>query len=263
MPTDANTALFVIWVCDADFVNNMANYTPYNATKLAAWTNAMNQTLSNQFVAINNLYNHGARTFVLPNAVDMTEIPSYYGVSGASKSWVRQRIVDFNTAFSGSFSNQIVTNCPGVTIYMPDIFSLLDYVTTNAAAYGLTNAGVDVISSSLPLSSKTLNGPGTNYIFWDPTDPTAKFHAAIGWTAFQTMLQPQINKLTLLSGSNQLDVANVPVGLPGLVYGSSNCVSWTIAGNVDSTSPTESIFVPSANSPQFYRLFFPFAATWP
>ena len=29
---------------------------------------------------------------------------------------------------------------PGITIYVPDFFALLDNMLTNAAAYGLTNA---------------------------------------------------------------------------------------------------------------------------
>ncbi len=33
-----------------------------------------------------------------------------------------------------------MVSCPGLTIYEPDFFSLLDNILTNAAAYGVTNA---------------------------------------------------------------------------------------------------------------------------
>ena len=72
-PTDANTALFVVWVNDADFVYNMQYL--YPDLSLASWNSAMNGFLANHYQAITNLYAKGARTLILPNAVDITKIP--------------------------------------------------------------------------------------------------------------------------------------------------------------------------------------------
>ena len=74
-PSDAATALFVVWVCDADFVNDMG--TIYPSTNIVTWTNAINQSLTNHYRVVTNLYARGARTLVMPNAVDITEIPQY------------------------------------------------------------------------------------------------------------------------------------------------------------------------------------------
>ena len=114
--------------------------------------------------------------------------------------------------------------CPGLAIYTPDYFTLLNNVLTNAAYYGLTNAlspqgfSIDAYSD-FAIVNLTLNGPGTNYIFWDPQDPTAMLHEIMADVAQQLISPVQISWLALFNGSNRLDVANMPVGLNGFVDG--------------------------------------------
>jgi hypothetical protein len=79
----------------------------------------------------------------------------------------------------------------------------------------------------------------------------------------QQLISPvQISKITLLSGSNRLDLANVPNGQAGFAEGSTNLASWAAVQSIATNAPL-SIFVPTAGSPQFYRLRFPFSWTWP
>jgi hypothetical protein len=100
----------------------------------------------------------------------------------------------------------------------------------------------------------------------------------------------QISQFTVLTGSNRLDVVNMPVGLNGFVDNSTNLASanWTAVQNITSTNTTQSIFVltpattnvssayvsadqpglPAGGTPvvtalQFYRLHFPYAWNWP
>ena len=81
-PTNASTALFVVWVCDADFVGFISDYGPNTPGDLntQVWTDAINQSLTNHFQALTNLYGKGARTMVMPNAVDITKVPIYVGL---------------------------------------------------------------------------------------------------------------------------------------------------------------------------------------
>ena len=268
-PQDSNTALFVVWVNDADFVGDMGNIYVNFGTNMARWTNAINQSLSNHWIIITNLYYaKGARTLVMPKAVDITEIPEYNIYPVNDKNFIRQRIIDFNTAFT-TLLNQAKTSLPGITIYEPDFFALLDNVLTNAAAYGLTNAlsgglSIDVIESSL--NNKALNGPGTNYIFWDQSDPTAEFHAVLADITQQLISPVKIGQITAFSGSNRLDLVNVPVGQNGLVLGRTNLVlgNWTTNGSsFISTNTTQSVFVPASSPGWFYRLSFPYSWSWP
>jgi len=269
-PSDASNALFIVWVNDADFVNDMG--TIYPSTNIVTWTNAINQSISNHFKAITNLYYaKGARTLIMPNAVDITEIPKYDSLiitSPAVRNFIRQQIINFNIAFSTMLSNAMVSY-PSLKIYEPDFFSLLDNVLTNAAAYGLTNAlsggvSIDALDDS-SLNNKSLNGPGTNYIFWDQVDPTAKFHEVLADIAQQLISQPRISQITALNGSNRLDMANVPVGLNGLVLGRTNFAlgNWTTNATFNSTNTTQPVFVTPAGPQGFYRLKFPFSWTWP
>jgi len=269
-PLDASNALFIVWVDDADFVGYMANssFSPFNSNNIAIWTNAINQSISNHFLAITNLYVKGVRTLVMPNAVDITEVPYYSARSSADKSFVRQRVIDFNTAFNATLSNAMAS-CPGLKIYQPDFFSLLDNILTNAASYGLTNAlysghTIDALDDGT-LANKSLNGPGANYIFWDYLDPSAKAQAAMVDTVQQLLAPPQIAQITSQNGSNQLALARVPIGLNGIVVGSTNLAltNWTTVTSFNSTNSAQSVFIPISGPLQFYRLNFPFAWTWP
>jgi phospholipase/lecithinase/hemolysin len=189
--------------------------------------------------------------------------------------------------------------CPGLKIYAPDFFTLLNNVLTNAAAYGLTNAlsssgfSIDALTALYAHPPVVLNGPGTNYIFWDYMNPTAKLHEVMADVAQQLVSPVKISKLTPFNnGSNRLDVVNYPAGLSGYVDGSTNLAlaNWTSVANITSTNTTDSFFAPTNGSSQFsqnilpdpgggsgsgsngvplnvtaqfYRLHFPYAWSWP
>ena len=76
---------------------------------------------------------------------------------------------------------------------------------------------------------------------------------------------PQISQIESEEDGNQLNLANVPVGLNGVVLGSTNLAltNWTTVTNFNSTNTTQSVFVPISGPMQFYRLNFPFSWTWP
>ncbi|MGA2853653.1 MAG: SGNH/GDSL hydrolase family protein [Verrucomicrobiota bacterium] len=289
-PSDVTNDLFIVWVCNADTFD--AASVPDTSNQ---WVAAINQAQTNHLQIITNLYAKGVRTLILPNVVDISEIPAFN--AGTTLTNVEHAgCVDYNFAFSNTI-NQARALCPGLNIYAPDFFTLLNNVLTNAASYGLTNAlsskGFSIDAYSDPaLPILTLNGPGTNYIFWDPQDPTAKFHEVIADVVQQFISPVQVSRITAFAGSNRLDVANMPVGLNGFVDGCTNLAmaNWTAVQNITSTNTTQSIFVPTpapTNAPQFfvpadqgpfppgpggtpvvtalefYRLRFPFAWNWP
>lgn len=238
----------------------------------AAWTSAINQHLTNHFIAITNLYAKGCRTLIAPNAVDVTKVPQFNISSTAYLAFVRQRIISFNTNYVAMLK-QIATSNAGLTIYIPDLFGLLDSSLTNAASYGLTNAlyngaSIDVIDAFQYglLPNPNLNGPGTNYIFWDRGgDPTAKFGEVTADKIQQLIAPAQIINLTLLEDDSQLNVANMPIGLNGYVEGCTNLVltNWVTQASFNSTNATQTIVVPTSGPVWFYRLRFPYAWSWP
>lgn len=265
-PSDVSTALYVVWINNADFVWNIENLAPFNATKLAAWTNSMNQSLSNHSLSIQTLYNKGVRTLIMPNVADLGKVPSYVYLDAASKTFIRQRTIDYNTAFAARLQ-QARTNFANLTIYSADIFALLDDVVAHAGNYGLTNAlyqGQSVAALDDPaLVNKALNGPGTNHIFWDYLDPSAKFHAVIADYVLQTNFPVRIKDITKAGVDPQLVIANTPIGRNGVVERSTNFLNWSTAQTFSSTSLTQTVSVPASGAAEFYRLRFPFSWTWP
>lgn len=289
-PPDVANDLFIVWVCNADTFD-AATALLYNPNYQFSNANILSQ--ANHLQIITNLYAKGVRTLILPNAVDISAIPAFN--TGTLAPALHAGCVDYNARFANTI-NQARTLCPGLTIYAPDFFTLLNNVLTNAANYGLTNAlakgrSIDALDAqNYGYPTAATNGYGTNFIFWDPQDPTAKFHAVIADVVQQVISPVQINQIIALDGSNRLDVVNVPVGLNGFVDNSTNLApaNWAALQNITSTNATQSVFVltPAAQkSPafisadqgglpepggtavvtalQFYRLRFPYAWNWP
>jgi phospholipase/lecithinase/hemolysin len=290
VPPNAMNGLFIVWVCNADTFD-AATAQLYNPNYQFSNANILSQ--ANHLQIITNLYAKGVRTLILPNAVDISQIPAFN--AGTAAPVLHAGCVDYNTRFSNTI-NQARALCPGLKIYAPDFFTLMNNVLTNAASYGLTNflvkgRSIDALDAqNYGYQPAVINGYGTNFIFWDLQDPTAKFHAVIADVVQQIISPVQISQFTVLTGSNRLDVVNMPVGLNGFVDNSTNLASanWTAVQNITSTNTTQSIFVltpattnvssayvsadqpglPAGGTPvvtalQFYRLHFPYAWNWP
>jgi hypothetical protein len=262
-PTNVNTALFVVWVNDADFANYMLNTYPTYGLDPAKWNSMVSSSLANHQTAITKLYAKGALTLIMPNAVDLTKIPQYVNMAAGEKSFIRQGISDFNTSFA-TLLNQAMASQPSLKIYMPDMFGLQDNMVAHPGDYGLVNAtgGIYAIQDGY----STWNGPRNNWLWWDPWDPTAKAHEIMADTVQQLLSPATISKVISLNGSNRLDVVNYPSGLGGYVDGRTNLPygSWTLnLTNFTSTNVTQSIFVRTSGPQQSYRLRFPFAWSWP
>jgi phospholipase/lecithinase/hemolysin len=258
--TDANSSLFVVWVCDADFANYMTDIFPTYGLDPTKWNNMISGSLTNHQRAITNLYAKGARTLIIPNAVDLGKVA--YCANFDQKPTIRQGVINFNGTLS-SIVNQARASLPGLKIYMPDMFTLLDNMVAHPGDYGLVNTtgGTYAIYDGY----NTLNGTRNNWLFWDAWNPTAKALEVLADTVQQVISPVTISTVTALNGSNRLDVANMPVGLSGFVDGRTNLVvgSWTSATNFNSTSVTQTIFVRASGPQRFYRLRFPFAWSWP
>lgn len=255
---DAGTSLFVIWVNDADFVDNMSYI--YPSLDPTAWNNAISASIANHQTAIQTLYSKGVRTLIAPTAVDITRIPQYGGLTGPEKDFIRGRIIYFNTSFVAML-NQVKATRPDLTIYVPDFFSLLDDMVAHAGNYGFIN----VTGYATFDGYNDLDGPRASWLWWDVWDPTAKAHEVMADTVKQMIAPVRISKVASLNGSNRLDVVNVPVGLSGYVDARTHpgTGTWTLAASFNSTSAAQAIYVAASGPRQFYRLRFPFAWSYP
>jgi phospholipase/lecithinase/hemolysin len=264
-PANASNALFVIWVNCADLWFPAT----YNGTSMAQWTSTINQAQTNHYKAVTNLYYaKGTRRLIMPNAVDISTIPEFN--ASANANFIHLRCLDYNIAFSNTL-NRIRASCPNLVLYTPDFFALLTNMLAHPANYGVTNAlddelsidAVDAVNYGFP--SAVINGFGTNFIFWDPHDPTAMVHAWMANTVQQLISPVRISQLTAFNGSNRLDMANVPIGQNGLVIGRTNLVlgNWTTNATFVSSNATQTVYIPASGPQWFYRLKFLYSWTWP
>ena len=63
-----------------------------------------------------------------------------------------------------------------------------------ASAYGFTETHIDALGD-VTLLDKSFDGPGADYVFWDPIHPTTKSHRVIAdwFLSFVAPLSPQIS----------------------------------------------------------------------
>ncbi|HXI71025.1 MAG TPA: SGNH/GDSL hydrolase family protein [Verrucomicrobiae bacterium] len=269
--------LFIVWVCNADTFDSASDYTTGTSNAIfGQWQAANNLSQANHLNIITNLYAKGVRNLILPNAVDISKVPGFNGSSDPTYSpfvgVMHAGCIDFNLKFSNTV-NQAKALRPGLNIYSPDFFTLLNNVLTNAAYYGLSNYtenGLSVAARDSTAGLAATNGYGANFVYWDYLNPTAKFHAVIADEAQKLLPQEaQITNITPAPGGCQLQVKNWPGGLNGFVEGVTNLAlaNWTtnLAG-FTSTNTTPSIFVPASSPQWFYRLripYYPYAWSWP
>ena len=201
--------------------------------------------------------------------VNLTKVPQYASYNTSGKAFIRQRIVEFNTAYANRL-NQIKATSPGLNIVMPDIFALLDDVEANAFKYGLTNVlddttNVTDVLENLPSNQLALNGPGTNYIWWGLVAPSARFHEVIADTAQQALSPSSITCITPVNTSNQLTLASAPVGMKGTVEFITDLsqTNWQTNSVFTVSNTTQTVFVNPTNSMRFYRVKFPWQWSWP
>jgi phospholipase/lecithinase/hemolysin len=249
-----STALVVVWCNCSDLFDEGYN----GVTSQSQWNTAISQDQANELNAIGQLYAKGARTLIMPTPVDVTQVPFFdyeMNYTTAYLNLIHQECIAYNTAFSNTL-NQARAAYPGLTIYEPNFFALLNNVVANAASYGLTNAllngdNIDAIDA-LGNYAKT-NGLGDNYVFWDYLDPTAKFHEVIADTVQQQISPARIGSISVLGNPagntiNALALANTPMGLNGFVDGLTytnmgGSTGWITVTNFSSISQSQYVYV--------------------
>ena len=119
-PPDVANDLFIVWVCNADTFDAASDisYNPstsYNAL-LNQFISENIQAQANNLLIITQLYAKGVRTLIMPNAVDISEIPAYN--AGNATAVLHAGCVDYNARLASTI-NQARALCPG----SPNLYS--------------------------------------------------------------------------------------------------------------------------------------------
>jgi phospholipase/lecithinase/hemolysin len=247
------TALVVVWCNCSDLFDDAYN----GVTSQSQWTTDIQSDQANELNAISQLYAKGARTLIMPTPVDVTQVPLFDAELNYTASYlnlIHQESIAYNVAFANTLK-QARAAFPGLTIYEPDFFDLLNNVIANASSYGLTNAlknGENYDATDALGKAARTNGLGDNYVYWDNMNPTAKFHEVIADTVQQLISPAQIASISVLGSpsgntTNVLTVANMPMGLSGFLEGTTNMGlvygNWTPVANFNAVSPIQSITI--------------------
>ena len=152
--------------------------------------------------AVVEFYANGARFILVPNTVDVTDIPLLNWLPDFIRDYFRGKVEQFNRELAGAL-DQIRATYPALSLVHFDFYGQVKSLLGRADDYGFTETDRDVLSD-VTLLDKSFDGPGANYVFWDPIHPTTKSHAIIaGWhDAVVTPLSPQIAAALLPRTSN-------------------------------------------------------------
>jgi thermolabile hemolysin len=259
-PADASTSLFIVWSVSSDCFFNFI----FHTNDLSAWNNGISNSMSSLTGIIDLLYNDGARTLIMPNAVDVTKGPAFIDAytnssDAALLDFVHAEVQQLNTAFATAIQQGRARH-PDLTIYAPDLYAQFAFLVTHPALYGLTKTQVDALDDPA-LTDKSFAGPGADYLFWDGLHPTTKVHGFIA-NVVQELISPvRTSRLSRPAGSDQFDLANLSIGRIGILQSTTNLigsVAWTASSSITVTGATQTLIIPDSGlrSSRFFRLMF-------
>ncbi len=190
-------ALYAIWIGANDL-----NAIPGTATpaQIAA---DLGLIAGNIDSAIGTLAGMGAKKFLVVDVADLGKTPDAIASGPAG--------VAAASAISGLFNNLLVNGAgpvpslaaiatgAGIDINVLDSYGLLDEITSDPAAYGLTDVTDPCLTGEVNFVGGTPCATPNQYLFWDGDHPTAAGNALVADAALAVVATPEPASL-LLSG---------------------------------------------------------------
>jgi thermolabile hemolysin len=197
---DVAQSLFVVWAGGNDFLQEYDNLGFDNS----AWAGQIAYSVGNLSNAVVHLAGTGARFILVPNTVDLTEIPTLNYLPGFLRAYLRGKVQQFNHQLAAALDGIQATH-PSLKLFHCDTFAAEKSVLASAAAYGFTEWNIDALAD-VRLLDKSFGGPGANYVFWDPVHPTTKTHAMVAdW--FHGIVAPMSPRLALIGDASSWKLA--------------------------------------------------------
>ncbi len=267
-PADVGTALYILWVSGADFANFMlaGSGVPYDASNITAWNNLVTVTLDTHEAVITTLYNKGVRNLILPNQPDISAAPAFV-LDSSESGFVKARVQEFNSGLESRLATLLPT-LPGLKVWRPDVFGLLEDILANPTAYGLQNPATPPPAFDFALEVAAIPpdfaaGAGVDYVFWNDLNPTAAVQFILAELVQEEVCPPKIDSITPVTGGFELQFSNMQIGRAGSIEGSENLIGWNedAAITPSTTSGTETL---NPSGPKrFFRLNFNSGWIWP
>jgi phospholipase/lecithinase/hemolysin len=248
-PSNASRALFVVWAGGNDFLQQYDEHWFDDA----GWNRQIAYSVSNLSNAVLALQSKGARAILVPNTVDVTEIPTLNYLPDFLRDYLRGKVRQFNRQLDASLA-ALRAGHPEVALFGFDFFAAVNSLLSKASLYGFTEKNIDALAD-VRLLDKRFDGPGANYVFWDPVHPTTKAHALVA-DMFHATVAPAPPRLALAASPAGSSVRGDDLHLTQsyTLQRSADLIHWSDAQSFLCTS-AQHTFVVTNNLPQsFYRL---------
>lgn len=249
-PAEPARALYVVFAGGNDFIQTVDE----NGIDNSLWNAKVADSVNNLSNAVVALYDRGARDILVPNVVDVTQIPLLNKFFSFYLDYLRDKVRQLNAQL-GPALDKVAAARPDLRLYRVDFYTQVRALLKNYRAYGFTNAEEDALADLTV--DKSFDGPGRNYVFWDPIHPTTKAHAIVAEWFYETLIGPQplLTRLTPGPGSMSLTVGGAQIGRTYVVQRSGDLATWTDVQSVfAATVPPPSVTLTNDPPRGFFRL---------
>lgn len=193
----SSTALYTVWSGGNDVIYYIETGMPETIEERAE------KMATNIKAALTDLYNAGARHFLVPNLPPLGDKPSY--VDTPNQTVANNIVTTFNPKLEQAMMD-LRTELPDLKLATWDVYSDFSAMLQDPMSFGFTNEkdaafSAGTFTDRLPYPGTVVANPN-EHVFWDDTHPTAAGHALLGdyaYDALTVLLVPEPASLILLT----------------------------------------------------------------
>jgi phospholipase/lecithinase/hemolysin len=175
------SALYSVWIGSNDVLNIIGS----GVTGATALLQAQGAALT-EVASINALAAAGAKNFLVPLVSDLGAAPVLAALGPAAAAGT-----SLAEAYDALLEADLagLASTPGIDLSFLDTFALLNGVSADPGAFGLTDA-THPCYVGLYTGGGTVCADPAHYLFWDTLHPTEAGHAIIAEAAFDALPEP-------------------------------------------------------------------------
>ena len=174
----AANALYTLDIGANDIGADLSAYASNSITSAQLQT-SLGDSIDNTFTAVSTLFSDGARSLIFYEVPDLSKVPAFEQ-SGSLGGELAQQ---FN---NGVLQLLAPLESQGLKVYDLPMFSNLDAIVADPAAYGLSNVTTPCFSGNYDTPGTECANPAQS-LFWDTEHPTAAAHAITAEVAYNLL----------------------------------------------------------------------------
>ncbi|MGD1805441.1 SGNH/GDSL hydrolase family protein [Dapis sp. BLCC M126] len=186
-----SNALYTLWIGSTDYLSGTKDYIAGNSP------NIVDTTVENVIDGIRDLYNVGARDFLIPNLLSFTN-SDFHKIQGIDENIFNQLTDDHNQKLELEIA-EFEEEFSEVTITLLDVNSTFDDILENPGEFGFTNVtdswlecngfkcDVNPTDPAPPDGNLSDGNLSDGYLYWDYIHPTTKFYQLIANEAISVL----------------------------------------------------------------------------